>query len=105
MDASKWERALVGLTPGGSEFVGDPERCTQHLLNRFETLVRLFKEKMSEITELRAAHESALHTARAEAYERCANEIDSDGDMYEDLYLQWAAAERAEAERKGSVTP
>lgn len=28
-EMNKWERALVSLTPGGSEFVGSPERCVE----------------------------------------------------------------------------
>ncbi len=27
----RWAKALMGLTPGGSEFVGDPERCVKHI--------------------------------------------------------------------------
>jgi hypothetical protein len=30
----KWKRALEGLTPGGSEFVDDPEACARFVRER-----------------------------------------------------------------------
>lgn len=43
----KWERALVGLTPGGSEFVGNPEECAQFIRARMATVIRLQKRVMA----------------------------------------------------------
>lgn len=40
----RYKRALEGLTPGGSEFVNDPEYCAQFVRNRqthqHETIIR-----------------------------------------------------------------
>jgi hypothetical protein len=31
MEEIKWQKALVSLTPGGSEFVDDPEYCVKYV--------------------------------------------------------------------------
>ena len=31
---ARWKKAIEGLTPSGSEFVDDPERCAVHILAR-----------------------------------------------------------------------
>lgn len=40
----RYKRALEGLTPGGSEFVNDPEYCAQYVRNQrthqHETIIR-----------------------------------------------------------------
>ena len=44
----RYKKALEGLTPGGSEFVNDPENCAQFARNcrthQHETIVRLTRE-------------------------------------------------------------
>ena len=45
--AEKWERALVGLTPGGSEFVGEPENCVRFVRERLETVIQVQKRALA----------------------------------------------------------
>lgn len=44
----RYKQALEGLTPGGSEFVDDPEYCAEFVRrsrhSQHETIVRLTKE-------------------------------------------------------------
>lgn len=47
-DPCKWEKALVSLTPGGSEFCGDPEYCVKYIKEfqkvQHEFIIKLIKE-------------------------------------------------------------
>src|SRR5687767_11215945 len=33
-ELTRWKKAVEGLTPGGSEFANDPERCAQFIKDR-----------------------------------------------------------------------
>jgi len=47
-------RALESLTPSGSEFVGDVERCLSHVRDRIETQHRLILKFSHQAKELKA---------------------------------------------------
>lgn len=38
----RYKRELEGLTPGGSEFVNEPERCSEFVREKQLTLMRLW---------------------------------------------------------------
>jgi hypothetical protein len=44
-----WKRAIEGLTPGGSEFVDDPQRCAEY--------IRTVYSPMETFKGLRAGHD------------------------------------------------
>jgi hypothetical protein len=48
----KWELALQSLTPGGSEYVGDPERCVAHVRRSTESRWEFTKKTKIERDEL-----------------------------------------------------
>lgn len=62
--------ALESLTPGGSEYVGDPERCAEHIRGRIDSLGKLvvkltlqrktFREALSKAYTCRASMNSAV---------------------------------------------
>jgi hypothetical protein len=56
----RWEKAIVGLTPGGSEFVGDPEYCAAYIRKRTE-YPRMIIELRKERDELAAHAEAMVH--------------------------------------------
>jgi len=41
----RYKKALEGLTPGGSEFVNDPERCAEFVRERSRGLIRAMAEQ------------------------------------------------------------
>jgi hypothetical protein len=47
-------RALEALTPGGSEFAGDPVYCYAYIKNKIETLQDLVICKQKEINHIRS---------------------------------------------------
>lgn len=56
--AASWKRAVEGLTPGGSEFANDPERCAQFIKDRCNY--------PKQIIELRKQLAAALRTGERE---------------------------------------
>lgn len=59
-EQEKWEKALVSLTPGGSEFAGDPENCVRHIRERFENNHKLTAEAIKERKRLEAINKELL---------------------------------------------
>ena len=55
---ASWKRAVEGLTPGGSEFANDPERCAQFIKDRCNY--------PKQIIELRKQLAAALRTGERE---------------------------------------
>lgn len=55
LKAEMWERALCSLTPGGSEFAGDPEYCVRVIREQRMTQHQLL---VDTIKELKAAKEA-----------------------------------------------
>lgn len=51
---TRYKRALEGLTPGGSEFVNEPERCAQSVRDGIESKWRVLKSHARRIHELQA---------------------------------------------------
>lgn len=49
---TRYKRALEGLTPGGSEFIDDPERCAAVIVSTRDSLMNLLVEKTKRIKEL-----------------------------------------------------
>ena len=47
----KLDMALQSLTPGGSEYVGDPERCVARARENLETYRQLWREAVSKLTQ------------------------------------------------------
>lgn len=47
----KLDMALQSLTPGGSEYVGDPERCVQRARDNAETYRQLWMEARGELAK------------------------------------------------------
>lgn len=54
---SEWEKALVSLTPGGSEYVGDPQRCVE-VVREYRDLQH--KQIVKLTKELKAAAPTAI---------------------------------------------
>lgn len=50
-------QALESLTPGGSEYVGDPERCVAHVRDHQTHLTDLLKKTILDKRELKAENE------------------------------------------------
>lgn len=48
----RYKKALEGLTPGGSEYVNDPERCAAHVRERFDSYHRVILMRKSGGTDL-----------------------------------------------------
>ncbi|MDZ4346125.1 MAG: hypothetical protein U1E51_27245 [Candidatus Binatia bacterium] len=48
-----WKKAIEGLTPSGSEYVDDPERCATYIRDRFAgpKMVRDLREQVAELRE------------------------------------------------------
>jgi len=59
-------RALESLTPSGSEFVGDVERCLSHVRDRIETQHRLILKFSHQAKELKAKLATTTTAARYE---------------------------------------
>jgi hypothetical protein len=53
------DMALQSLTPGGSEYVGDPQRCVQRARDNVETYRQLWIEARGELAK-RAESPNAL---------------------------------------------
>ena len=74
---SRAMRALESLTPNGSEFVNDPERCVEFVRDRLAFLVQIAKERnmaQQEARELRAAIKALaeeLRKAKEDSYDGC----------------------------------
>jgi hypothetical protein len=51
---TRYRRELEGLTPGGSEFIDDPERCSAVVKATRSTLMHLLREKNQQIRVLEA---------------------------------------------------
>lgn len=49
---TRYKRALEGLTPGGSEFVDDPERCAACVNATREALMNALLRKATRVREL-----------------------------------------------------
>ena len=49
---TRYKRALEGLTPGGSEFVDDPERCAENVKSTRDTLMRMLVRRTKQVHEL-----------------------------------------------------
>ena len=56
----QWKSALEGLTPGGSEFVNDPEFCAQWVRNSRRSEVDTIKRMKRQRDELEAAARDVL---------------------------------------------
>lgn len=56
----RYRLALEGLTPGGSEYSGDPERCADTVRKSLHSRMDLLKDKVKRIHELEAKVESLL---------------------------------------------
>lgn len=74
----RWERALVGLTPGGSEFVGDPEKCIKFVEERREALMRLFIDKKAELERLKSSQQEEMARAVRPWREQLQDLVDND---------------------------
>ena len=48
----RYKHALEGLTPGGSEFVDDPERCAETVRSTRDTLMRMVVRLTKQVHEL-----------------------------------------------------
>jgi hypothetical protein len=60
MEVTKWEKALVSLTPGGSEFAGDPDRCVQAVC---DFMGMQHKQIVKLTMELKATKNVALYNS------------------------------------------
>ena len=49
---TRYKRALEGLTPGGSEFVDDPERCASCVRIIQDGIMRTLVSRTKEVHEL-----------------------------------------------------
>ena len=49
---TRYKRALEGLTPGGSEFVDDPERCAACVKSTRDSLMCVLVERTKQVHEL-----------------------------------------------------
>lgn len=72
-------RLLESLTPNGSEFVDDPERCAEHIRDERTRQWELVKNKVKRVKELEDLVNSAQRAADAltpasEAYDQAAKE-------------------------------
>jgi hypothetical protein len=84
------DRALQSLTPGGSEYVNDPERCVSFVRERHESQFALLKKFKLERDE---------QSARAEKAEAENDKLrDNSTDWYHKFTQALARAEKAEAE-------
>lgn len=54
-EIARWKKALEGLTPQGSEFVNDPERCAAYVQDARTSERSLLKEKVKENARLKRA--------------------------------------------------
>lgn len=52
--AEVWSHALQSLTPGGSEYVDDPERCVAFLRDKFDSLHDIILKQQNALAEARA---------------------------------------------------
>lgn len=59
---ARWKRAIEGLTPGGSEFADDPERCALFIRDR-TNYPRQIVELRTELARLRAIEQAARQLA------------------------------------------
>lgn len=50
---ARWKKAIEGLTPSGSEYVDDPERCAQHIRLRLSLSSDRLRKARTEIAALR----------------------------------------------------
>lgn len=58
----RWKKAVEGLTPSGSEFVDDPERCAAHIRKRCQyppIIIRLKEELAESQSRVASAFEAA----------------------------------------------
>ena len=51
---TRYRRCLEGLTPGGSEFIDDPERCAETVTSHRDSLMRALVNNVKRIKELEA---------------------------------------------------
>lgn len=51
---AQWARSLQSLTPGGSEFAGDPKACEEYLRHQRDLDKKLIVKLMLENRELRS---------------------------------------------------
>lgn len=82
------EKQLESLTPGGSEFHSDPERCIQWVKDRLATVskqVKKRKEAEAENAKLRATI-AAMQDALEEVKARCELRRQDDDAHYENYY-------------------
>ena len=82
------EKQLESLTPGGSEFYNDPERCIQWVKDRLATVskqVKKRKEAEAENAKLRATI-AAMQDALEEVKARCELRRQDDDAHYENYY-------------------
>lgn len=64
----RWKKAVEGLTPGGSEFVDNPEACAAYIQNNLNTPRRIMK-LLAERKELVEALQSEITLLQAWARE------------------------------------
>ncbi len=73
-----WRKQLVGLTPGGSEFVDDPKRCADFVKDRRDSQHKLLIESAKELKAVRPLVEELddekLAFQHAEEVYKCSEE-------------------------------
>jgi len=57
---TRYKRCLEGLTPGGSEFIDDPERCAKTVEMIQEGLMRTLINRVKLLKEIKQAVEELL---------------------------------------------
>lgn len=68
MDDSKAMRLLESLTPGGSEFFNNPERCAKWIADRLTNAQRLTVDAVARRKEAEANAKAPLMAAAPEMY-------------------------------------
>ena len=57
----KWEKALISLTPGGSEFCGDAEYCLKYIKDFQASQHKMIIDLVMEKKVLRKALDAAIN--------------------------------------------
>lgn len=55
MEKKIWDKALISLTPGGSEFVDDPQRCVEFIKEVQKSMKRTIISQKKELDKLEVA--------------------------------------------------
>ena len=90
-------RGLESLTPNGSEFVGEVERCVQFVRDGRESTMRVLRQWKAELEQVKAA----LRKIRDYAECGCEDHSDPDCCNHADYHCPFCIAEAALGE-KGS---